>query len=98
VEYETYETFNLRVPKSCPNVPDEMLNPAKSWTGKADFKAEVAKLGTLFIANFKKYADEATEEVIKAGKCTSPSGRTAEGLIAWQGPWCKKGGRCWPKQ
>ena len=67
VEYETYETFNLQVPKTCPNVPDELLNPAKSWTGTADFKSEVKKLGTLFNENFEKYSSEATEEVIKAG-------------------------------
>ena len=66
-EYETYETFNLSVPTSCTGVPSELLNPAKSWTGAADFKEEVTKLGGLFVDNFKKYADEATEEVIKAG-------------------------------
>jgi phosphoenolpyruvate carboxykinase (ATP) len=49
-------------------VPDDLLNPAKSWTGTADFKEEVTKLGQLFVDNFKKYADEATEDVIKAGK------------------------------
>ncbi|KAK3051857.1 Protein kinase C-like 1 [Extremus antarcticus] len=67
VEYETYDTFNLNVPKTCTNVPDELLNPKKSWTGTADFKEEVTKLGELFNENFKKYSDEATEEVIKAG-------------------------------
>ena len=67
VEYETYETFNLKVPKTCPNVPDELLNPAKSWTGTADFKGEVVKLGKLFNENFQKYADEATKEVLDAG-------------------------------
>ena len=67
-EYETYETFNLHVPKTCPGVPDELLNPKKSWSGQADFKGEVTKLGGLFVENFKKYADEATEEVIKAGE------------------------------
>ncbi|EGP87708.1 unnamed protein product [Zymoseptoria tritici ST99CH_1A5] len=66
-EYETYTTFNLQVPKSCPNVPDELLNPEKSWTGTADFKEEVTKLAELFNENFKKYSSEATEEVIKAG-------------------------------
>lgn len=66
-KYETYETFNLSVPTSCTGVPSELLNPAKSWTGAADFKDEVTKLGSLFVENFKKYADEATEEVIKAG-------------------------------
>lgn len=66
-EYETYETFNLQVPKTCPNVPDEILNPAKGWTGTADFKEEVTKLAELFQENFKKYQDEATPEVLKAG-------------------------------
>lgn len=66
-EFETYETFNLSVPTSCTGVPAELLNPAKSWTGAADFKEEVIKLGGLFVENFKKYADEATDEVIKAG-------------------------------
>jgi len=68
VEYETYHTFNLHVPKTCTGVPDEMLNPKKSWTGSTDFKEEVTKLGSLFVDNFKKYADEATPEVVKAGE------------------------------
>ena len=67
VEYEVYDTFGLSVPKTCPNVPDELLNPAKSWNGTADFKEEVQKLGKLFMENFKKYQDEATPEVLKAG-------------------------------
>lgn len=67
VEYETYDTFNLHVPVRCPNVPDELLNPKKSWTGTADFKDEVTKLGKLFNENFKKYEDQATPEVLKAG-------------------------------
>ena len=66
-EYETYETFNLHVPKHCPNVPDELLNPAKSWTGTADFKGEVNKLAGLFVQNFEKYQDQATADVLKAG-------------------------------
>ena len=67
-EYETYDIFNLHVPVSCPGVPDDLLNPKKSWTGSADFTEEVMKLGGLFVENFKKYSDEATEEVIKAGE------------------------------
>ena len=50
-------------------MPNDLLNPAKSWTGTADFKEEVSKLGALFVENFKKYEDEATEGVIKAGRC-----------------------------
>ncbi len=68
VEYETYETFNLAVPKSCPGVPSELLNPRNAWSqGHDSFKAEVTKLGALFVENFKKYESEATPEVIAAG-------------------------------
>jgi phosphoenolpyruvate carboxykinase (ATP) len=68
VEYETYETFNLAVPKTCTGVPSELLNPRNAWTaGHDSFREEVTKLGGLFVENFKKYSSEATEEVIKAG-------------------------------
>ncbi|CRK29519.1 hypothetical protein BN1708_004979, partial [Verticillium longisporum] len=68
VEYENYEVFNLQVPKTCPNVPSELLNPSNAWTAGAEsFSTEVKKLGALFVENFKKYESEATEDVIKAG-------------------------------
>ncbi|EFX00362.1 phosphoenolpyruvate carboxykinase [Grosmannia clavigera kw1407] len=68
VEYETYDIFNLQVPKTCPGVPSELLNPKGAWTaGHDSFNAEVRKLGGLFLDNFKKYASEATEDVVKAG-------------------------------
>ncbi|KAK3111424.1 Protein kinase C-like 1 [Teratosphaeriaceae sp. CCFEE 6253] len=70
-EFETYDVFNLSVPKTCANVPDEILNPKKSWVGASDFTEEVTKLADLFNENFKKYADEATEDVLKAGPQTS---------------------------
>ncbi|EAS35910.3 phosphoenolpyruvate carboxykinase [ATP] [Coccidioides immitis RS] len=66
VEYETYDTFNLHIPKSCPNVPSELLNPQRSWTGSASFKDEVNKLAELFNQNFTKYSAEATPEVLAA--------------------------------
>ena len=66
-EYENYQTFNLPVPKACSNVPDELLNPARSWSGTSSFEDEVTKLAKLFNENFEKYSSEATPEVIKAG-------------------------------
>jgi len=68
VEFETYDVFNLQVPKSCPGVPSELLNPKTAWEAGADkFTDEVTKLGKLFKENFKKYESEATEEAINAG-------------------------------
>ncbi|KAJ5548240.1 Phosphoenolpyruvate carboxykinase (ATP) [Penicillium frequentans] len=66
VEYETYDVFNLPVPKSCPGVPDELLNPKTSWTASTPFVDEVTKLANLFNENFKKYSDQATPEVMAA--------------------------------
>lgn len=66
-QFETYGTFNLRVPITCPGVPSDLLNPEKSWSGNTGFKSEVDKLAMLFIENFKKYEDEATPEVLQAG-------------------------------
>ncbi|KAI0877394.1 phosphoenolpyruvate carboxykinase [Hypoxylon argillaceum] len=64
VEYETYEVFNLQVPKTCPRVPDELLNPKTAWTAGAEsFEHEVKKLGALFNENFTKYDSEATDDV-----------------------------------
>lgn len=68
VEYENFPVFNLNVPKSCPGVPAEILNPANAWTeGTESFNAEVKKLAGKFSENFSKYADEATAEVRAAG-------------------------------
>lgn len=66
-EYENLEVFNLKVPKAVPNVPSELLNPAKSWKwGPEDFRSELLKLGTKFNENFKRFADQATPEVLAA--------------------------------
>ncbi|KAK9382920.1 ATP-utilizing phosphoenolpyruvate carboxykinase [Kockiozyma suomiensis] len=68
VEYEQFDTFDLYVPKTCPNVPAEILNPAKSWAdGTEDFSVEVSKLGGLFAENFEKYKSGCSKEVIAAG-------------------------------
>ncbi|KAI9768285.1 MAG: Protein kinase C-like 1 [Geoglossum umbratile] len=67
-KYEVFETFNFQVPTSVRGVPAEILNPRKSWKqGEANFKEETAKLAKLFMENFKKYREEATQDVVNAG-------------------------------
>lgn len=67
-EFETYPTFGLQIPKTCPGVPTEILNPSKFWaTGAEDFKTEVTNLAQLFMENFEKYSSGCTKEVIAAG-------------------------------
>lgn len=67
VEYETYQTFGLQIPKSCKNVPDEVLNPAKVWADKKEFETTVNKLAGMFAENFTKYSSEVSDAVKAAG-------------------------------
>lgn len=67
-EFEEFPVFNLPVPKSCPGVPSELLNPVNAWTeGEASLLKEIKQLAGKFTENFVKYADQATAEVKAAG-------------------------------
>ena len=66
-EFEPLPVFGLLMPKACPGVPSEFLNPAKSWSGNGLFVDQLKQLGTLFNENFEAYADGVTDEVIAAG-------------------------------
>lgn len=54
-EFWVDQIFGFRVPKSCPGVPDSVLNPSESWPSKGEYMAKYRQLALNFIANFKKY-------------------------------------------
>lgn len=66
---ETVEVpiFGLHVPKRCKNVPDELLQPSIYWKDVGAYNAKATKLAYLFMENFRKYHDRASEEIIRAG-------------------------------
>ncbi len=47
--------FNVAVPTTCPNVPDEVLIPRKMWADKAAYDEQAKKLAGMFVKNFAKY-------------------------------------------
>jgi phosphoenolpyruvate carboxykinase (ATP) len=53
VATETHPILGLKMPKSCPNVPAEMLNPRNTWADKAAYDAAAEKLRELFRKNFE---------------------------------------------
>ncbi|KAJ3010279.1 Protein kinase C-like 1 [Thoreauomyces humboldtii] len=66
--YELYPKFNLHIPTTCTNVPSEILNPAKTWSGtQKTYDAALDKLAGLFNSNFEAYKDKALPGVIAAG-------------------------------
>jgi phosphoenolpyruvate carboxykinase (ATP) len=61
--------FNVQVPASCPNVPDEVLSPRKMWAkeaGEAAYEATAKDLAARFVKNFEKY-DHMPQHIVDAG-------------------------------
>ncbi len=52
--YETHPVFGLKIPKSCPGVPAEILNPRNTWKDKAAYDAQATKLRDLFRKNYEE--------------------------------------------
>jgi phosphoenolpyruvate carboxykinase (ATP) len=67
VEYTTDPIFGFQFPRSCPDVPAEVLDPASSWPDREAYMKRYRGLASRFIDNFKKFEDQATEEVKKSG-------------------------------
>lgn len=67
VEYETDPIFGLRVPKHCPGVPDEVLQPRATWADGAAYDRRARALAVKFAENFAKYADGVSDAVRNAG-------------------------------
>jgi phosphoenolpyruvate carboxykinase (ATP) len=66
VEYERTPWFRLAIPKTCPNVPSEILNARNTWPRPEDFDTQAKQLAKMFVNNFEKYKDGVTEEILAA--------------------------------
>lgn len=54
VACETHPLFNLRMPKSCPGVPCEILDPRQTWDDPEAYDLQAQKLLDMFRENFAK--------------------------------------------
>ncbi|MEX0729163.1 MAG: phosphoenolpyruvate carboxykinase (ATP) [Aquisalimonadaceae bacterium] len=59
--------FGLAIPTSCPRVPPEVLIPENTWEDKDAYRDAAAHLAQLFHDNFQTYADQASDEIRRAG-------------------------------
>ncbi len=55
IEYEQEAVFGLRIPKSCPEVPSELLNPRSFWADKTAYDKQAEDLAARFRKNFEKF-------------------------------------------
>ncbi|MDB5228656.1 MAG: pckA [Bacteroidota bacterium] len=65
-EFETLPVFGFQVPKSCPEVPSDILNPRNSWADKSAYDAKAKELAEKFNTNFEKFASQASAEILAA--------------------------------
>ncbi|RCT54673.1 phosphoenolpyruvate carboxykinase (ATP) [Winogradskyella sp. KYW1333] len=67
VDFEQHPIFGLNMPKYCPNVPTEMLDPMNTWLQKGAYISKAIQLAHSFHLNFEKFASEASDQIIEGG-------------------------------
>ncbi|MCU0328310.1 MAG: phosphoenolpyruvate carboxykinase (ATP) [Chitinophagales bacterium] len=55
IEYFKDPIFQLEIPKSCPGVPSEILNPRDAWSDKSAYDTKANELVNAFEKNFEKF-------------------------------------------
>ncbi|MGB3590670.1 MAG: phosphoenolpyruvate carboxykinase (ATP) [Nonlabens sp.] len=65
--YHVHSMFGLMQPRTCPNVPTEVLSPRKSWNNDKGYYETAEKLRQYFINNFKQFEENASEEILAGG-------------------------------
>ena len=59
VEYDEDPLFHIQVPRFCPHVPTEIVNPRNTWEDKGAFDDRARKLAADFSAHFDRaYGDK----------------------------------------
>ncbi|MCI2228929.1 phosphoenolpyruvate carboxykinase (ATP) [Polaribacter sp. MSW13] len=65
--YHVHSMFGLEQPRTCPNVPTEVLSPRRSWNNDEGYYKTAQKLTDSFKENFKQFEDYANEEIMAGG-------------------------------
>ena len=67
VEYRKDDTFGFMVPKACPDIPWEILDPAQTWEDKEAYRAKKLELARRFRENFDKYQGQVDPQIVEGG-------------------------------
>jgi phosphoenolpyruvate carboxykinase (ATP) len=66
VGFDEHPVFGMAIPKKCPNIPIEILNPRNTWNDKNAYDETAKYLASLFIKNFEKYSDGVRAGILAA--------------------------------
>ena len=62
--YHIHSVFGLQQPRTCPNVPSQVLSPRSTWNNDKGYYETAHKLAASFKNNFKKFESYANEEIL----------------------------------
>jgi phosphoenolpyruvate carboxykinase (ATP) len=66
VTFEAHPVFGYAMPTSCPNVPENLLNPRNTWADQSAYDGQANKLANMFVKNFEQYAAGVSNEILAA--------------------------------
>ena len=62
--YHIHSVFGVKQPRTCPNVPTEVLSPRQTWKNDEGYYQTAYKLAQAFKDNFSKFEDIANDEIL----------------------------------
>jgi phosphoenolpyruvate carboxykinase (ATP) len=65
-QFKKHPVFGMMMPITCPDVPEEFLDPRNTWQNKQQYDAQANMLAGLFINNFKAYESKVSKEILAA--------------------------------
>lgn len=65
VKFNPHPIFKILIPETIPGVPDEILDPIKTWKDPQDYEKQAKQLAQLFVDNFRKF-EGVPENVLEA--------------------------------
>ncbi len=63
--YHIHSVFGVAQPRTCPNVPTDILSSRQTWNNDEGYYKQAYKLAEAFQINFKQFEPYANDEIIK---------------------------------
>jgi phosphoenolpyruvate carboxykinase (ATP) len=67
VEFQKDPIFGFDVPKTCPDVPQQILDPANTWGSREEYFRKYDALAARFIENFKLMMEGCPKHILESG-------------------------------
>ncbi|RKE98511.1 phosphoenolpyruvate carboxykinase (ATP) [Ichthyenterobacterium magnum] len=62
--YHVHSVFGVKQPRTCPNVPTEVLSPRTTWNNDEGYYKAAYKLSESFRENFKQFEEYANQDIL----------------------------------